>query len=138
MKKTLSILLLGCLAVSLPGQELLERLNPDNIEKEFLGEKTITFRGERDEIRVGLVDGFFRRLMIEVVDNDVRIEKMIVVYGNNARDEIPLRHVFREGSRSRIIDLEGRRRVIKKVIFFYKTVGRLVDGRATLKLYGIK
>jgi hypothetical protein len=138
MKKILSILFLLSLASGLVGQELLERLNPDNIEKEFLGEKTVTFRGESDEIRVGLFDGFFKRLMIEVVDNDVRIEKMVVVYGNNDRDEIPLRHVFREGSRSRIIDLEGRRRVIKKVIFHYKTVGRLVDGRATLKLYGIR
>jgi hypothetical protein len=138
MKAILTALLFTSLAAGAMGQELLERLNPANIEKEFLGEKTITFRGERDEIRVGLLDGLFKRLMIEVVDNDVRIDKMIVVYGNNDRDEIPLRQVFREDSRSRIIDLEGRRRVIKKVIFHYKTVGRLVNGRATIKLFGIR
>jgi hypothetical protein len=44
---------------------------------------------------------------------------MVVTYGNGTKDVIPLRHVFKRGSTSRIIDLRGGNRVIKKITFVY-------------------
>jgi hypothetical protein len=60
---------------------------------------------------------------------------MVVVYGNGTRDNIPLRYNFGRGSESRIIDLQGGNRVIKKVIFYYDSKNHS-RSRATLHLFG--
>ena len=56
---------------------------------------------------------------------------------NGTKDEILLRHNFNEESRSRRIDLKGNRRLIKRIIFYYSTGGRLLEGRAAMKVYGL-
>lgn len=67
----------------------------------LLGAREVGFLVDRDEILVGLREGLFT---------------------------IPVRHIFKEGSRSRIIDLPGRRRIIRKILF---------EGRALVKVYGL-
>ena len=103
----------------------------------LLGEKEVSFRVERDDLVVGLKEGLFSRLMFEVEKNDLEMIKVQVTYGNGKSDVIPLRHFFKEGSRSRIIDLPGGKRIIRRITFFYKTTGQLVDGRAVIKVYGL-
>ena len=75
--------------------------------------------------------------MFEVEKNDLEMIKVQVTYGNGKSDVIPLRHFFKEGSRSRIIDLPGGKRIIRRITFFYKTTGQLVEGRAVIKVYGL-
>ena len=53
---------------------------------------------------------------------------MVVTYANGVADTIPVRHIFKEGSLSRIIDLPGRKRIIRKIVF---------EGRALVKVYGL-
>jgi len=103
----------------------------------LLGEKEVSFRVERDDLVVGLKEGLFSRLMFEVEKNDLEMIKVQVTYGNGKSDVIPLRHFFKEDSRSRIIDLPGAKRIIRRITFFYKTTGQLVDGRAVIKVYGL-
>jgi len=112
-------------------------LNAQPANRVFLGELEINFRTDFDVLRVGAVEGTFRRIMIEVDGNDVEILDLDVTFGNGARQDIAVRHQFREGSRSRIIDLRGGARVIRNIKVVYRTVGRLREGRATLKFYGI-
>jgi hypothetical protein len=102
----------------------------------LLGEKEVNFLVDRDELVVGPKDGKFRRLRFEVEKNDLEMLKVLVTYGNGKIETVPVRHVFKEGSRSRIIDLSGQRRIIKKITFFYKTVGSLLEGRALIRVYG--
>ena len=103
----------------------------------LLGEKEVSFRVERDDLVVGLKEGLFSRLMFEVEKNDLEMIKVQVTYGNGKSDVIPLRHFFKEDSRSRIIDLPGGKRIIRRITFFYKTTGQLVEGRAVIKVYGL-
>ena len=103
----------------------------------LLGELKVNFRAEKDELKL-LKAGRFSSLIIAVDGNDVEIAKMVVVYGNGTKDEIILRHKFGENSRSRRIDLEGKKRLIRRIEFWYKTEGRLREGRADLQVYGIK
>jgi hypothetical protein len=102
-----------------------------------LGRKTVTFRADRDLMEVRSGKETFSKLKIEVEGNDLEIEKMIVAYGSGASDEIAVRHSFKEGSRSRIIDLRGRDRSIVGITFFYKTSGRLREGRASIEVFGL-
>ncbi len=102
----------------------------------LLGEKEVDFRVDRDELVVGLEDGVFSRLRFEVENNDLEMLRVKVTFGNGTSDVVHVRHVFREGSRSRVIDLPGKRRIIRRITFFYKTVGALREGRALIRVYG--
>lgn len=103
----------------------------------LLGEMEVNFRADFDILRVGAQEGRFRRIMIEAEGNDVEILDLDVTFGLGQRQDVPVRHNFREGSRSRIIDLRGGARVIRNIKVLYRTTGRLREGRATLKFYGI-
>jgi hypothetical protein len=102
----------------------------------LLGEKEVNFLVDRDDLVVGLKDGMFRRLRFEVEKNDLEMLQVIVTFGNGKTETVPVRHVFKEGSRSRVIDLPGQKRIIRKITFLYKTAGSLREGRALIRVYG--
>lgn len=86
---------------------------------ELLGTRKVDYKLDRDVIHVGVRDGRFKKLKIKVSGGALNMHKMIVHYGNGAVDNIPLKHNFSRRGGSRVIDLEGNKRVIKKVVFIY-------------------
>lgn len=104
----------------------------------FLGSRFVDFKVDHDEIAVGKYRGQFRRLRFQVKGNDVEMFDLFVVYANGDKDKIPVKLIFNEGNRSRIIDLEGRRRFLKKIIFNYRSIGPLREGKAEIRVYGIR
>jgi len=103
-----------------------------------LGERMVNFKADHDEIGVGNYEGFFKSLSIQVEKNDVEIFNLVVVYGNGEKEKIETRLVFKEGSRSRVIDLHGGKRRIKSIQFTYKTVGTWKEGRARVVVFGMR
>ena len=103
-----------------------------------MGTRHVDFKADRDEIAVTGVSGTFSRLMFRVENNDLEIHKVVVVFGKGTRHEIPVKLIFREGERSRFVDLPGDNRVIRKVIFFYRTIGPKIEGKAEVKGFGIR
>ena len=103
-----------------------------------LGERTVSFKADHDVIGVGAYTGTFRSLYFVVEKNDVELFNLVVVYGNGEREKFDTRLVFREGSRSRVLDLRGGKRIIKSIQFTYRTVGTWADGRARVVVYGVK
>ena len=66
-------------------------------------------------------------------DSDLELFDLEVEFGNGQRFAPPTRLVFREGSRSQVIDLPGNTRYIKKIAFRY---GNLPGGgRARILAY---
>ncbi|MCK4795834.1 MAG: hypothetical protein KAT05_00560 [Spirochaetes bacterium] len=104
---------------------------------QFLGSKIVNFKTEKDVIWITESEGAFRKIMFKVKDNTVVIHKLIITYGNGSKDVIPVKWIFKQGDWSRIIDLKGKRRVIRKITFYYKSVGPLINGRAEIKVFGI-
>lgn len=102
---------------------------------ELLGSRKVNYALDRDEIDVTALEGRFTALKVVVRGAPLNMHKMVVEYGNGERDELEVRHNFGKGTDSRIIDLAGNRRIIRKVIFWYDTdnSGRR---RATLNLWG--
>ena len=100
-----------------------------------LGSKQVNYALDRDEITVGAKEGGFRKLKVEVTGGAINMHKMTVVYGNGTRDELEMRHNFRQGSNSRVLDLEGGKRIIKKIIFWYDTKN-LARKRAQVTVFG--
>ena len=108
-----------------------------NLDWEKLGSKKVSFKIDRDVIRVGANDGLFRKLKVVVTGGSINMHKMIVEYGNGEKDNIVLKHNFTRNSDTRIIDLDGRKRVIKDITFFYDTKTKS-RRRATVTVLGGK
>jgi flavin-dependent dehydrogenase len=124
----LAVMLLGFMAPSLDaaGRDVL------------LGTRWVNFQVDHDEIVVGAYRGNFRRIRFNVLKNDVEIFDLILVYANGERDKIPVKLIFNEQERSRIIDLEGRKRKLQRIIFNYRSIGPLLEGKAEIKVFGIR
>jgi hypothetical protein len=63
------------------------------------------------------------------------MHSMVVTFANNETFRPKLRHRFDEGSTSRVFDLPGDRRGIKRIDFDYRSVGRQKE-KATVAVYG--
>ena len=89
-----------------------------------LGSKKVNWGIEKDVIEVGRHEGSFSKLKIKVRGGDVNMRKMMVTYGNGNTEHIPLKFHFKKGAESRVIDLKGEKRKIKKITFWYDTKNR--------------
>jgi hypothetical protein len=90
---------------------------------EKLGEKTVERRAEKDEIVVTAREGRFSKIKLKVRVNGVNIKDLKVHFGDGKVQDIEVRKVIPAGGETREIDLEGGRRVIRKVSFVYKSRG---------------
>jgi hypothetical protein len=101
---------------------------------EHLGQRQVSFRAERDVISAA-GEGRFHKIMIVVDDADLEIFNVRLVFGNGDTFSPKTRFYFREGSRTRVIDLPGDARVIRRIEFHYKSVRGGGDGRAEVHVY---
>lgn len=102
---------------------------------ELLGSRKVNYALERDEIVVTRAEGVFSAIQIRVKRGPVNFHKLVVYYGNGDKEELEVRDNFRAGSASRVIDLPGNKRVIRKVDFLYDTKN-LANKKAVVELWG--
>lgn len=94
-------------------------ISASRISWEFLGTKTVNYELNRDVLRVTPKEGTFTKLKLLVTGGSLNMYKMIVQYGNAKKEEINLKHNFNRRSDSRIIDLNGGKRLIRDITFNY-------------------
>jgi hypothetical protein len=107
----------------------------ENRPWELLGSRKINYGLDRDEIFVTRAEGVFSAVQLRIKRSPVNMHKMAIHYGNGEVEEIEMRENFRAGSQSRVIDLPGNRRIIKKVVFWYDTKN-LAVGKGVVELWG--
>lgn len=130
---TLVFVLGQSFAHSLPPQ-LKEGIQPPRWEK--LGERTVKYNLDRDEIMVTAQEGRFSALKLLVKKGGINMHKMTIHFGDGSVQEVNLKNNIPAGGETRVIDLEGgRKRVIRKVVFWYDTKN-LADRRAVVELWG--
>ncbi len=100
-----------------------------------LGSKKVTFKVDKDVINVGANDGRFAKLKVVVTNGNLNMHRMVVHFGNKTKEVVELRHNFAKGSGSRVIDLKGKKRIIKKIVFWYDTKNK-ANKRATVTVFG--
>jgi hypothetical protein len=86
-----------------------------------LGCQRVAFQTDRDVLRVGRRDGFFRAIRLRARGNNVYMLDLKVVYGNGQPDDIPVRAEIRAGGSSGKLDLRGLDRVIDRVVMVYRS-----------------
>jgi hypothetical protein len=103
-----------------------------------LGCKQVSFLGvDRDSIHVGRREGRFKAIRLLARGNDVEMLDLSVVYSNGAPDDIPVRSLIRQGTRTRPLDLRGWERAIRKIDMVYAK--RLnFRGQATVCVEGLQ
>ena len=100
-----------------------------------LGSRKVNYSLEKDVIPVGIKDGKFTKLKIVVRGGAINMHKMKVNFRNGSSQEIALKHNFNKNSASRTIDLNGGKRIIKNISFFYDTKN-LARSKATVHVFG--
>ncbi|BEH10290.1 MULTISPECIES: DUF2541 family protein [Geobacter] len=98
-----------------------------------LGDRTVRLMAERDEIPVTALKGEFKRIQIRGEESGVEFKAVVVVLANGRRINVPVRNFIPKGGKTREIDLPGKDRAIRKVVFWYKTRTG-ADGRARVEL----
>lgn len=115
------------LAVMLAATTLLQTWEP-------LGARRVSFAAEKDAIDVGLPAGTFDAIRIEVGGGNLEMYNIQITFGNGDTWSPNTRVFFRQGSWSRLIDLPGPVRVIRRIEFWYRS--RLRRGQATVRVFG--
>ncbi len=103
----------------------------------FLGARTVKLHVERDVIPVGAVDGRFSALRVHVSDSPLEMYDIRVTFGNGEKWSPPTRLRFARDSWTRRIDLPGRKRIVRKVEFFYRSK-RPKTGKARVQVFGLR
>ncbi len=102
---------------------------------DFLGARVVDFGGDHDAIDCR-GEGRFTSFQIEVENGDLEMYDIVVTFGNGEKESPRTRFTFDDNTRTRVIDLPGNKRFIKRVDFYYKSIRASRDGKATINLYG--
>jgi len=127
----ISALTAALVAVALLPARAQVRATP---EWELLGSRRVSFAAERDAIEVGVREGTFNAIRIEVGGGSLEMFNIQITFGNGETWSPDTRVLFRQGSWSRLIELPGAARVIRKIEFWYRS--RVRRGQATVRVFG--
>ena len=86
-----------------------------------LGSAKVHGHLDHDEIWVTATQGDFSAIKLFVENEGIQFERVVVHFGNGGKEEMVIRDFIPAGGETRVMDLPGRDRVIKKVSFFYKS-----------------
>lgn len=97
-----------------------------------LGEKTVNLLGERESIWVS-DHNRYNFIKLKVLDQGVEFRKVVVVFGDGQRREMPVRSFIRKGGETVALQLPRGSRYITRIILEYKTrSGTLKRGRVVV------
>ena len=100
----------------------------------LFGTQTVGFGVDRDVIRVGAEVGKFDKIRMRVLDNDIFIRSMKVVYANGESEEVAYNADVKKDTRTRWIPLKGDR-FIKEIQLVYNSRPNF-KGRAYVEVFG--
>jgi hypothetical protein len=129
---TALVLFLATLTV---GTAEARRGRPVGPRWELLGERTVTDKVDHDVLPVTAGRGTFRSLKLEVRGRAVQFHSVQIHFGDGQTQDVELRNVIPAGGESRVIDVEGKDRVIRSIEFRYDAQS-LLGKKAVVKVYG--
>jgi hypothetical protein len=105
----------------------------------LLGEQTVGFKVDRDVIRIGQSEDWyrdraFRRLHLVAEGNDVHLISVRLVYFNGFGEEYRIDTLVRDGQ-DQAIELRGDRSFVRQIEMVYRSRPGF-GGRAVMKVYG--
>jgi hypothetical protein len=106
-------------------------------EWKFIGDKNVRFGVDHDVIHCGVVNDNFRQIKLKVTDGPLKVYDMKIYFDNGDVQDVSIRNQIRQGGESRLIDLDGGLRSLKKIEFTYETKG-FGRGKSRVAVWGRK
>ena len=94
----------------------------DNNGWVMLGERTVNGHFDHDRIEVGRMEGRFSKLTVVVENNDLEMIDFKIVFADSTDYHPTVNQFFREGTRTKIIELPPGEHTIKSLEFKYRNV----------------
>lgn len=100
----------------------------------LFGVQSVGFGVDRDVIRVGNEIGKFDRLRLRVLDNDIRINELKVIYSDGEPETLAINQDIKKNSRTNWLTLKGDR-FIKEIQMSYRSRPSF-RGQARIEVFG--
>lgn len=101
----------------------------------LLGSAKVHGGSDYDEIFVTAARGDFTAIKLIVENEGIDFDRVVVHFANGGQDELHIRSFIPAGGETRVLDLKGGDRVIRKVVFFYKS-NPVTKKKGKVVLYG--
>jgi hypothetical protein len=137
MKKIMLVLSAFVLSFNLVHAQKVAVITGDEPGWHKIGETTVDFKNDKDKIIVAGEDKF-RAILLKTTDAEFHLENLKVVYENGGDQDVQIRSDFKPGEKSRVIDLQGTDRNLKRVDFVYQSVPNKREEKAHVELWGLK
>jgi hypothetical protein len=106
-------------------------------EWRFIADKWVNYGVDHDVIHLGDFKDDFRQIRLRVTDAPLRMYDMKIYFDNGEVQDVSLKSLFRQGDESRVIDLNGGMRHLRKIEFWYETKG-VRKGKARVAVWGLR
>ena len=138
MKKTIKIALLTILgSIGLSNAQSPAVISSDKTGWHKIGETTVDFKRDRDEIKIIGADRF-AAIQFKVKDAPIDLISLEVYYESGNKQDIAVHSPIPARGESRVIDLNGSERRLDKIVFVYKTLPNRKDEKAEVEIWGLK
>ena len=87
-----------------------------------LGTKMVDMKADHDVLLVTFHEGFYSKVKFVIRKAPLHLKNVNIIFGNGENKNIVFNKRFNAGTTTRIIDLPGNRRIIKKIKLNYKTI----------------
>ena len=102
-----------------------------------IGETTVNFVKEREEILVTGSDRF-AAIKFKVLDAPIQLTDLEVYFESGDKQVIKVNSSIKAAGESRVININGGERDLKKIVFIYKTLPNRKDDKAHVEIWGLK
>ncbi len=109
----------------------------DRTDWHKIGETTVNFETDRDEITVIGADKF-AAIKFKVKDVPIHLMDMEVYFDKGGKEDINVNFPLKPRGESRVIEFENGEQDLKKVVFVYKTLPNRNDHQAEVEIWGLK
>lgn len=119
--------------LAVAGPQVAKKVSEKGWDK--LGIKTVDLRADHDVINVTFHEGLYTKVKFVIRKAPIFLKNINIVFGNGSNKNVTFSKHFKAGSATRIIDLPGNKRIIKKIKLNYKSVPN-GNGKAVVVAWG--
>lgn len=137
MKKVVMMMMLAVASCGAAFAQKPEVITSDKTGWHKIGETTVDFKKDNDEIVLFGADRF-ATIKFKVTDAPIDLISLEIVYESGDNQMVSVNMPIKAPGESRTIDLKGGERNVKKIKFVYKTLPNHKDEKAHVEIYGLK
>jgi hypothetical protein len=104
---------------------------------QVIGSARTEARVDEETIAIGAGSGRYRALMVRVIDHDLQVVGLRIMFSGGTSQDLPFSGLLRAGSHSGVLGLPNDTRAIARVDVAYRA-HRQRSARATIELLGLR